>query len=438
MQERAIRIKTADVFLPLLEPFRYKGAWGGRASGKSRFFGGCMIEDHLRYPGLASVCIREVQKDLSKSAKRLIERTLQAYGLSEKDGFKVFKSVIEAPGDGIIIFNGMQEHTKESIKSLEDFDRMWAEEAQTLSNGSLSMLTPTFRSPGNEMWFSWNPRLRRDPVDMIFRGEIKPRNSVGVETHWSKIKKFLDSSVEEERLNCMDMKPEEYPHIWDGDYVSISSSAYYSKDILAARHENRIGVVAHDPLITYGAFIDLGGTGARADNFVIWIAQFVGAQIRVLNHYEVSGQPMAAHLNWMLENGYNKHNTTVWLPHDGETNDRVFDISYKSAFKSSGFEVEIIPNQGKGAASTRIEAVRRIFPNVWINESTCNDGLLALSWYHEKIDEKRQMGLGPDHDWSSHSADSFGIIPFAYERTRSKSKKILDPYRGFREDYNFG
>ena len=79
--------ETARVFAPLLAPARYKGAYGGRGSGKSHFFAELLIEDHLRQPGLRSVCIREVQKTLKESSKRLLEDKLAAYALDTRHGF---------------------------------------------------------------------------------------------------------------------------------------------------------------------------------------------------------------------------------------------------------------------------------------------------------------------------------------------------------------
>jgi len=139
VSSRTLQIKTAPVFSPLLQPARYKGIWGGRGSGKSHFFAESLIEDSMLEPGLRSACIREVQKSLKDSSKRLIEDKLTTFRLGEKDGFKVFKEVIETPGDGLIVFNGMQSHTADSIKSLEGFKRAWVEEAQSLSARSLML-----------------------------------------------------------------------------------------------------------------------------------------------------------------------------------------------------------------------------------------------------------------------------------------------------------
>src|SRR3546814_7334009 len=107
------------------------------------------------------------------------------------------------------------------------------------------------------------------------------------------------------------------------------------------------------------------------------------------------------------------HYTTLFR--SGDTNDRVFDVSYRSAFEDAGYEVEVIPNQGKGAASARIEEARKLFPRCRFDEAKTDAGRKALGWYHEKKDDKRGIGLGPNHDWASHSADSFCLMCLAYE-----------------------
>lgn len=161
-------------------------------------------------------------------------------------------------------------------------------------------------------------------------------------------------------------------------------------------------------------FCDLGGTGARADAFAMWPAQFIGREIRLRDHYEVQGQPLSAHVQWLRSKGYTPDNTDIWLPHDGDTNEKVIDTSFRKAFQEAGYTVEVVPNQGKGAAKQRVEASRRRFPMIYFDEQTTEAGRLALGWYHEKIDEVRGIGLGPDHDWSSHSADAFGLMCSAY------------------------
>jgi phage terminase large subunit len=174
--------------------------------------------------------------------------------------------------------------------------------------------------------------------------------------------------------------------------------------------------------MTIRAFWDIGGTGAKADACAIVIAQFVGREIRVLNYYEAQGQPLAAHVNWLRANGY--ASAMCVLPHDGATHDKVYDVSYESALKQAGFDVPPpIPNQGRGAASMRVESGRRLFPSIWFNEPTTEPLRDALGWYHERKDETRNIGLGPEHDWSSHGADAFGLMCVAYEEPKNKKRE---------------
>lgn len=435
---RSLQIQTAEVFEPLLAPARYKGAHGGRGSGKSHFYADQMIEDSVAEPGnfsgegLRSVCIREVQKDLAQSSKLLLETKLKSHGLGEPDGFKVFRDVIRTPGDGVIIFKGMNDYTADSIKSLEGFKRSWWEEAQTATQHSLNLLTPTIRAEGSEKWFSWNPRKRKDPVDAMFRGAEQPTGAAVVKANW-RDNPWLTSELHQERLDCLRRQPELYDHIWEGGYVSLLEGAYYAKCLNEARAGGRIGKVAADPLLIHRLFFDIGGTGARADAVSIWAVQFVGREIRVLDYYEAVGQPLATHVVWMRDRGYEPKRAQIWLPHDGESHDKVYDVSYASALQAAGYDVTVVPNQGKGAANARVESGRRMFPNFWFNEPTTHGGLDALGWYHEKRDQERGIGLGPDHDWSSHGADSFGLICVCAERIFEESSNHLgDYYAAFR------
>jgi phage terminase large subunit len=204
-----------------LPPARDKAAFGGRGSGKSHFFAGLMIEDCLAEPGesgegLRAVCIREMQKDLAQSAKRLIEAKLSAFGLGEGDGFKVFRDEIRTPGDGIVIFKGINDYSADSIKSLEGFKRAWWEEAHGATTRSIGLLRPTLRAPGSQMWWSWNPRRKLDPVDIMFRGVQKPTGAAVVRAGW-RDNPWFTPELEQERRDCLRMTPDQYGHVWDGD-----------------------------------------------------------------------------------------------------------------------------------------------------------------------------------------------------------------------------
>lgn len=418
-----LQFKTAKVFRPLLEPARYKGAHGGRGSGKSHFFAELLLEDHLLWPGLRSVCIREIQKSIKQSAKRLIEDKIECHRL-QLSGFKIFNEVIETPGSGLIVFQGMQDHTSESIKSLEGFGRAWIEEAQTLSAFSLQLLRPTIRAPGSQIWASWNPRRKNDPIDVLLRGAEKPSDAIVVEANW-RDNPFFTPELEQERLDDLRINPDQYPHIWEGGYATAQSGAYFAKQLAEARTEGRIGVVRRDKLMSVRAFFDIGGTGAVADACAIWIVQFIGKEIRVIDYYEAVGQELSEHVAWLRSRGY--EDARVYLPHDGVTMDKVYRVSYESKLRDAGFAVEVIGNQGKGAASQRIEAVRRVFPSLWFDKERCEAGLEALGWYHEKIDPARNVGLGPEHDWSSHGCDAAGLMAIVAEHDTKDSRRLRPP-----------
>lgn len=223
---RTLRIETPRVYLPLLQPSRYKGAYGGRGSGKSHAFADLLIERCLMRRGTRAVCVREVQRSLEQSVKRLLEDKIQRYGLG--DTFRVLNTHIETPGDGIVIFQGMQSHTAETIKSLEGYDVAWVEEAQSLSQRSLDLLRPTIRKPESELWFSWNPRHETDPVDVLLRRPDRPPDAIVVEANWRDNPWFpevLRAEMEWDRSRA----PEKYAHVWLGKYEKRSEARVFKK-----------------------------------------------------------------------------------------------------------------------------------------------------------------------------------------------------------------
>lgn len=405
-----LEIETAAVFEPLLGDHRYKGAHGGRGSGKSHFVAESLIDDSLYERGMLTVCIREIQKSLKDSAKRLIESKLVKFRLGEADGFKVFSDVIQTPGDGVMLFQGMQDHTAESIKSLEGFKRAWGEEAQTLSSRSLTLLRPTIRAPRSQLIFTWNRRLKVDPVDVMLTGPERPTGSVVVQANW-RDNPWFPAELEQERLDCLRMQPEQYDHIWEGGYVTVSEGAYFASQLSEAKLKGRIGQVARDPNLQIRTFWDLG----RRDYTAIWIAQFVGREIRALDYVCGAGQSPGYYFEELRNRGY--RGCMVYLPHDGSRvgPENASGRSYEDQARDAGFDVRVIMNQGPGAAMLRVDAARRLFPAIWFNEETTEAGRDALGWYHERRDDKRSVGLGPEHDWSSHGADAFGLMAVAYE-----------------------
>ncbi len=427
---------TAKIKLPrkLLRVFKGRAdvrwAKGGRGSAKTRSFAKMIAVRGYIYgkQGITGqlVCGRQLMNSLADSSleecKRAIEDEpfLKAY-------YEIGETYIKSR-DGRIWFTfvGLDRNIA-SIKSKGRILVLWVDEAEPVTDYAWTVVIPTLREEGTdwnaELWVTWNPKRKTAPVETRFANSTDPLIK-GCVINWRDNPKF-PAKLERDRQRDLVERPEQHDHIWEGGYMVVNEGAYWAKDLVLAKEQGRIGRVAPDPLMTIRLFCDIGGTGARADAFTMWAAQFIGKEVRVLNHYEAVGQPAATHVDWLRTNGYTPAKAQIWLPHDGDTQDKVFDTSYKSYFEAAGYTVTVIPNQGKGAAKMRVEAARRLFPSIWFNESTTEGGRDALGWYHEKRDEQRGIGLGPEHDWSSHSADSFGLMCVAYEEPQGKPQPIV-------------
>lgn len=427
----AIQIAIPPKLKPLfIGPADVRGAYGGRGSAKTRTFAKMTAVRGMMF-GLSGtsgviVCGRQYMNSLDDSSLEEVKRAIE-----EEPPLAAYYDVGEKyikSRDGRIsyAFVGL-DRSIESVKSKGRILLCWVDEAEPVTAEAWSILIPTLREEGEdwnaELWVTWNPKRKTAAVESRFR-HAKDALIRVVEMNWRDNPKF-PAKLERERQRDLQERPDQYSHIWEGDYVSVIEGAYYAKNLTEARAQGRIGNVAADPLMTIRLFCDIGGTGARADAFTIWAAQFVGREIRWLNYYEAVGQPLAAHLEWCRSQGYTPQRAQFWLPHDGDTNDKVYDVSYASALRAAGYEVTVVPNQGKGAAAARIEEARRLFSFSWFNAPTTQPGLDALGWYHEKKDEKRQIGLGPNHDWSSHGADSFGLgcVVYAEPEVARKAKQ---------------
>lgn len=401
-----------------------RAAYGGRGSGKTRSFAKMTAvrgyQDAMAGKTGIILCGRQFQNSLDDSSFGEVREAIQSEGWLA-DFYEIGEKFIRSR-DGRIeySFAGLERNIN-SIKSKSRILLAWIDEAEPVTENAWSVLIPTIREDGSELWVTWNPARKSAAVESRFRNSSDPLIR-SVEINWRDNPKFPEK-LERDRQRDLSYRPDSYDHVWEGGYVTAVIGAYFAKQLAAAREERRIGRVTHDPLLPFKLFMDIGGTGAKSDAFAIWASQFVGKEIRVLNYYEAVGQTIDTHINWMRSSGYMPHNTQVWLPHDGKTQDRVYDVSYESAFSAAGYDVEVVPNQGSGAAMQRIEAARMKFGACWFNEETTQGGLDALGWYHEKRDDKRDIGLGPDHDWASHGSDAFGLMAVVAGELQEKSRQ---------------
>lgn len=272
-----LQIQTARVFAPLLNPKRYKGAFGGRGSGKSHFFAEMLIERCVIDPTTRAVCIREVQLSLKESVKALIEDKIKKLKVTRY--FRVLVSHIEVlDEDGVcqgrIIFMGMQDHTAESIKSLEGYDIAWVEEAQSLSVTSWDLLRPTLRKPGSEIWCSWNPKSPKDPVDAFFRNNPQP-NSICVEANYNDNPWFPEEQRQDMEYDRR-RDPDRWTHIWGGGYQKMSEARVFKNWRVGAREE-------FDARDVIAAFPRYGGDwGYSKDPSVAIKIKIVGRKLYVM------------------------------------------------------------------------------------------------------------------------------------------------------------
>lgn len=424
-----VRIELPPKLIPVFSgEARYRGAFGGRGSGKTRTFAkmAAVKGYQLSQSGETGVivCGREFMNSLDESSMAEVKAAIASEPwLAEH--YDVGEKYIRTKDRRIsFVFIGLR-HNLDSIKSKSKIHLLWVDEAEPVSETAWIKTIPTVREHGSEIWITWNPERKNSATHKRFR-EDPPDHSKIVEINYTDNPWFPDV-LEKERLNDLHKRPDQYAHIWDGDFVTVVEGAYYAQALAEARRENRIGNVAIDPLMTVRAIWDIGGTGAKADATAIWICQFVDREIRFLNYYEAVGQPLSTHVNWLRENKYG--NALCILPHDGVNGEKVYAVTYEGALRGAGFEVRVVPNQGPGAAMQRVQAARRLFPRMWF-DTKCQGGIEAIGWYHEKRDEERMIGLGPNHDWSSHGADAFGLTAIVYDEPEIRGSRSRYSGRG--------
>jgi phage terminase large subunit len=411
-----LTIDVPRAFQPLLKPARYKGAYGGRGSGKSHFFGEQIILRAFAKPTRIA-CIREVQNSIKDSVKQLLIDKIQKLGLGTF--FDPLETEIRAANGSLIVFKGMQSYNAENIKSLEGFDIAWVEEAQTLSAHSLKLLRPTMRKEGSELWFSWNPRHDTDAVDHFFRAR-RPSNAVVVEVNWYD-NPWLPDVLRQDKDDDYAADPETAEHVWGGGYQLVTEGAYYAKLLAAADKDGRIGHFPYKPGLRLCTAWDIGVD----DYTAIWFVQDDGRHAYAVDYYEASGEgaeeivkaalpelnPDAAErLAVLKELGrdtpfpYAAH----FFPHD--VNVREWGAGAKTRFQTlTGLGVKPIRVGVQQGPSERINAVRRILPILHFNNTKrVQVGLSRLRRYARKWNDSMQSYTTPLHDINSHGADALG------------------------------
>ena len=424
--------KLVDIFSDQEgETTRYRCAWGGRGSGKTRSFAKALATRVLGF-ALAGVmgialCGREFMNSLDESSMAEVKAAIRSEPELLEPYFDIGEKYIRTKpflsGRVDFKFAGLTRNI-DSIKSKSQILILWVDEAEAVSEKAWRKITPSVRAEGavenenedyyayhSEIWVSWNPERRNSATNKRFRLE-PPTNWKGVEVNWSD-NPWFPESLNIERLNDKKNRPEHYPHVWGGQYLTVMDGAYYSLQLLKARETKRfLPNIERVKLNKVYSLHDIGGAGRRSDAYAAWVYQIINGQIKWLNYYEAQGQSVEYHVRWMRSNGY--EDCYIFLPHDGEKGD-ARGKTWRNHWEDAGFDVECIPNQGAGAALDRVVSTRLLFDRMYFDEPKCQAGIEAISFYHEKIDEEREIGLGPTHDWSSHAADAFGAIGVIFD-----------------------
>lgn len=393
-----LRSEVPRAFKPLLAPARYKGVYGGRGGAKSHFYAEQII---LRcYAQKTRVaCIREVQNSIRDSVRQLLIDKIVKFQLEH--AFDVTNTEIRC-GESLIIFRGMQEYNADNIKSLEGFDIAWVEEAQTLSRRSLDMLRPTIRNPGSELWFSWNPRNKFDPVDEFFRGEHPYPGALALPVSWKDNPWFPDELRAEKDFDYAADKIRA-EHVWGGGYEIVAEGAYYAVQMADAAASERIGKVPWQSDLPVHTAWDLG----IGDSTAIWFAQQHMGEVRLIDYYESSGVGLEHYAKHLREKPYvyGEH----ILPHDVMVSDLSTGRTRYQMLASLGINARALEREGQ--VDDGINAVRMLLPRCWFDEKKCSRGIDALRLYRREYDEKlRDFKQRPLHDWTSHCADAFRYL----------------------------
>lgn len=417
----ALTLDVPEKLAPLLSPARYKGAWGGRGGAKSHFFAEQMIiqcyAKHTR-----AVCIREVQDSIKDSVRQLLIDKIQKLGLGHV--FEVLDTEIRGPRGSLIIFKGMQNYNAENIKSLENFDIAWVEEAQTLSEKSLRLLRPTIRKDGSELWFSWNPVYDTDAIDQFLRGENPPKDSIVVEVTWADNPWFPRVLRDEMELDRQ-TDPEMARHVWDGGYQIITEGAYYAHLIAEAEKQGRCGSFPFDPNKLVRTGWDIGVD----DHSAIWFIQDDGINADVIDYYEASGvgapqlieEALPEYMPEKIDELRSRINLTRprpfrygehFLPHDVRA--REWGAGARTRVQTLvelGLNLESIRVGVQQGPAERINAVRAVLPVMRFNTDNprVKIGLNRVRRYSRRYNDSLQtFTTSVLHDINSHAADALG------------------------------
>ena len=400
---------------------RYKGARGGRGSAKSWSFARALLvlgaSSKLRI-----LCTREVQKSIKQSVHKLLKDQIEAIGLSSF--YRVLENEIRGTNGTEFSFSGLSDQTVDSIKSFEGCDIVWVEEAQSVSKRSWSVLIPTIRKEGSEIWLSFNPELETDETyDRFITNQ--PEDAIIVEMNYTD-NPWFPEVLEKERLHAKATLPKtEYENIWEGRCMPAVQGAIYYDEIAKAEEEGRVCNVPHDPALKVQVVFDLGWNDAMS----ISLVQKNLSALAVIENIEDSHKTLAHYSALLKEKKYNWGK--VYLPHDGRHKDYRTGKSAEDIMKALGWDVAITPNI---SIEDGIRLTRMTFPRVYFDKTKAARLIQCAKRYRRSINQQTNEPGAPLHDEWSHGADNLRYISVNAESMTNEDWGKLPPLEQHQPD----
>lgn len=417
------RLQIPDKLVPVFNgDYRYRGAYGGRGSGKTRTF--ALMTAVWGYKAAQAgqtgiiLSAREHLNSLDESSMEEIKQAIKSVPWLDayyECGEKYIRS-----RDGKIkyAFAGLR-HNLDSIKSKARILLCWIDEAEAVSEVAYTKLLPTVREDNSEVWVTWNPESKESATHKRFREEV-PDNANIVEMNWSD-NPFFPDVLDQERVNDAKSRPDMYDHIWNGDFLVHVDGAYYAREMMAIK--DQVCGVPYDANASVVTAWDLG----MDDSTAIWFAQYVGKEIHIIDYYEASGHALDHYVGILREKGYNYSQHI--LPHDVKVKELGTGKSRLEVLGSMGLtDITVCPMM---RVEDGIQQVRSMIGRCWFDDTKTEKGRECLRQYRRDWDDNLKSWRGrPLHDWTSHAADAFRYLAVGYQPPNNWGRPIRRNLKG--------
>ncbi len=411
-------LQLPEKLKPLLtEAKRYRVLYGGRGGAKSWGVARALLIKGTMRP-LRILCARETQRSISESVHQLLQDQIALMGLEAFYTIKE-KEIVGRNGTQIY-FAGLRQQGVTNLKSYEGVDVCWVEEAQVVTRRSWTILIPTIRKEGSEIWITFNPELDTDETYQRFVSNPPPTAQL-IKINWSDNPWFPETLRQEKDL-LKERDIVAYRNIWEGECRPTVDGAIYAREMQLAGSQDRITKVPYEPASLVSTYWDLG----VGDSTAIWFAQHIGPEVRIIDYYESTGVGLPHYAEVVKTRGY--HYNRHVAPHDINVRELGSGRSRLEIAQSLGIRFDIAP---KLSLEDGIAAARNLLIKCWFDKEKCADGINCLRHYRWDWNQRLDMAKPtPLHDWASHGADAFRYLAVS-ERAVAKPKPIAYPKMGY-------